>query len=149
MSASFKVREFHHAFGIPVLDKPQVPPQERTLLKMKLILEETLETIGAAYPGLAPYLTEVHDDIVKKMKLHGGDAVNLPEVADGLADVIYVVTGTNLEFGIDGDAVFSVVHEANMKKIGGSHSPLGKIMKPEGWVAPDIKGELVRQGWKK
>lgn len=71
---------------------------------------------------------------------------DLPAIADGLADLIYVALGTAIAYGIDLRPVWSAVHAANMAKIGGPTREDGKVLKPEGWQPPDIKGILERQG---
>ena len=73
--------------------------------------------------------------------------VKMADLADGLADIDYVVEGTRLEFGIDGDAIAEEVHRANMAKAGGPIAPNGKRLKPPGWTPPDIEGELRKQRW--
>jgi hypothetical protein len=37
------------------------------------------------------------------------------------------------------------VHEADRGKVGGGVRGDGKVLKPEGWVAPDVAGVLARQ----
>jgi len=39
------------------------------------------------------------------------------------------------------------VQAANCAKVGGATREDGKILKPKNWVAPDIEGELRKQGW--
>jgi hypothetical protein len=66
-------------------------------------------------------------------------------VADAIADLLYVVLGTAVACGIDIQPVWDVVHEANMKKLGGERRADGKRLKPPGWQPPDIAGILARQ----
>jgi len=73
---------------------------------------------------------------------------NLPDIADAIGDLKYVLEGTNLAFGIDGEPVWDAIQKANMAKAGGSVDEHGKRMKPPGWTPPDIEGELRKQGWK-
>jgi predicted HAD superfamily Cof-like phosphohydrolase len=116
-----KVEQFHRKFGQPVLTVPQLADESRSALRQRLLEEECEETIAAM--------------------VHG----NLVEVADGLADLIYVALGTALEYGIDLDPVFKEVHRSNMDKIPGNLREDGKILKPEGWQPPDIAGVLRDQ----
>jgi predicted HAD superfamily Cof-like phosphohydrolase len=75
--------------------------------------------------------------------------INLAELADGLADLDYVVEGTRLEFGIDGEPIAEIVHIACMAKLAVCANcdgrGCGQTIKPEGWKPPDIEGEIVRQ----
>ncbi len=75
------------------------------------------------------------------------DEENMPGIADGLADLIYVCIGTAVRFGIDLPAVWDAVHQANMAKFGpGSwRDETGKVRKPAGWQHPDVIGILQSQ----
>ena len=70
------VSEFHETFGAPVLETPQIPSKERCDLRINLMQEE---------------LDEIKEAIEK------GDVT---EVADGLCDLMYVLCGSILEFGM-------------------------------------------------
>ncbi|WP_116105571.1 nucleoside triphosphate pyrophosphohydrolase family protein [Lewinella sp. IMCC34191] len=88
------VAEFHRTFHVPVLPNPTIPPPDRCALRVNLLQEE---------------LNELREAI------NQGDLV---EVADALADLQYVLSGTVLEFGL-GDkfrALFDEVHRSNMSK---------------------------------
>jgi predicted HAD superfamily Cof-like phosphohydrolase len=119
------VREFHKLFEVPILDKPMIPPMERALLRISLIKEEFDELVGAAQDQ------------------------DLVEVADALADLLYVVYGTALEYGIPVDAVFDEVHRSNMTKVwadGTVHRrDDGKILKPDTYSPADVKSILERK----
>lgn len=114
------VAAFHKACDVPILDVPKFPSSERMTLRIKLIEEEVSETILAI-----------------------GRAEDICEVADGIADAIYVLVGTALEYGIPLDRVWNEVQRANMAKIDPSTGKVikredGKVLKPLGWVSPDI-----------
>ncbi len=145
------VRAFHRAGEQPIVAVPTVPPVERRTLRIKLIAEEMGETMEAI----------ANDD--------------LPEIADGIADSIYVLVGTALEYGIDLSAVWAEVQRSNMAKFpvcerckgtGENQPPRGpelmcfdcngrgtqllrradgKISKPLGWTPPDIAAVLAAQ----
>ena len=121
MSFYTDVRDFHQAFGQRIGDKPELPDVSERTLRIKLITEEFNELCDA----------EEANDIV--------------EVADALADIIYIACGTAVSYGIPLDDVFAEVHRSNMSKLVGGkviRREDGKIQKPEGWTAPDIKGVL-------
>jgi len=109
-----QLREFHERFGVPVLERPWIPAEDRRSLRAALIAEEA---------------SELQDAI---------ETANLIEIADGIADLIYVAIGTALEFGIPLERVWEEVHRTNMQKVGGAIRADGKILKPEGWQAPQI-----------
>ena len=88
------VEEFHNTFKAPVLINPQIPSKERCDLRISLISEE---------------LEEMKEAIEK------GDVF---EVADGLADLMVVLCGSILEFGMGDkfEKLFEEVHRSNMSK---------------------------------
>lgn len=146
---------FHRTAGIPVLETPTVPADERVRLRLRLIAEEFLELLDATFDDTNDNagLENLHDqvaDVVEGWWVRP----SLPDVADALADLDYVIEGARLEFGIDGVPVFAEVQRANMAKFlnGGPAAsqirPDGKILKPVGWEPPDIVKVLMDQGWR-
>jgi predicted HAD superfamily Cof-like phosphohydrolase len=124
MSFYTDVKDFHIAFGQRVGEKPELPvDSNERKLRIRLLKEEFEEYMAA----------EIDEDIV--------------EVADALADLIYIACGTAVSYGIPLDKVFEEVHRSNMAKLVDG-KPLyredGKVMKPEGWTAPDIEGVLKK-----
>lgn len=123
MNVFTDVREFHEKFfpgSIPT--SPRIPPSSVRQLWITLVEEETAELLKA--------LRE--DDLVM--------------VADGVADLIYVILGTAVHYGIPFPAIWEAVHGANMKKIGGGRRSDGKVLKPEDWSSPDIAAILSKYG---
>lgn len=117
------VLEFHRKFRPDLIGTtPKVPPIDVEELRRRLIDEEVDETIDAMYD----------DDI--------------PRIADGIADAIYVLIGTAVSYGIDLPKVWDAVHAANMAKVGGAVRADGKVLKPAGWQPPDVAGILASQG---
>jgi predicted HAD superfamily Cof-like phosphohydrolase len=144
-----QVRQFHEFCDIPVLDKPAVPDEARGRLRIKLVAEEFVELLVSVV-GRSSAVVKIEEGIAllleQSFDQRGG--VDLPAFVDALADLDYVVAGTRLEFGIDGEPIANLVHAANMTKGSGPLREDGKRMKPPGFVPPDIAGELRRQGWK-
>lgn len=88
-------------------------------------------------------LSEEYIEYLKAESEH--DAV---EILDGLLDIIVVAYGTALSY-FGPDVVRQAAHEvafSNLSKVVGEGLPIkredGKIMKPEGWLPPNIKGVL-------
>ena len=81
-----------------------------------------------------------------------GDGAGL---ADAYADLLYVLLGGAEEAGFDLDIVFAIVADANDEKIDWKKGePFatredGKILKPEGWEAPEpkIREALMLNDW--
>ena len=115
------VKDFHQAFGQRVGETPELPSKEERELRRKLLAEEYTEYVVAEY----------NNDIV--------------EIADALADIIYIAAGTAVSYGIPLDRVFSEVHRSNMAKLVDGkviRRSDGKVQKPDGWNPPDIKAIL-------
>ncbi len=115
-SAIEDVALFHNRFDIPIRDKAILPSMQERKLRHMLLQEEFNE-----------YLKAERED-------------NIVEIADALGDIIYVALGTALVYGIPMEEVFDAIHRSNMTKI--KNPDGGKVMKPEGWKAPDIASIL-------
>ena len=139
-----QVTEFHKAIGQPIAESPTYIPDARVRLRAALIAEEFFETMESMFDD--EHLRLLKGEVLDVLRV-ASVAVDMPGLADGMADLDYVVEGTRLEFGIDGEPIAAAVHAANMRKVGGPISPQGKRLKPPGWTPPDIAGELVKQGW--
>lgn len=143
-----QVREFHQAFGVPVLDRPQVPSDDRVRLRLRLVAEEFCELLESCLHPDDERANDCMDEIRDWIRnaISCDMSVNLKEAADALADIQYVLHGTALEMGVDMGPIEDAVHASNMAKAGG---PIvnGKITKPQGWKPPDIAGLLKKQGW--
>ena len=115
------VDAFHEAFGLLRAQAPQLPDEPARQLRIDLLYEEYCE-----------YLKGEEDD-------------DLVQIADALADMIYIALGTAVAYGIPLDRVFAEVHKSNMAKLVDGkviRRADGKILKPETWTPPDIKGVL-------
>jgi predicted HAD superfamily Cof-like phosphohydrolase len=147
MNITEQLLEFHEVMAVPVLAEPTVPTDDRVRLRCRLIAEECIEFLEACYPYAHDTIKALRAEIayLTNPDVYHAIRVSLPEAADALADIAYVVEGTNLEFGIDGAAVLSEVHRANMAKADGPVREDGKRLKPPNWVGPDIAAVLARQ----
>lgn len=121
------VEEFHHAYGVPVGSRPTLDVGETVRALRQSLMREELAEVCAAI-----------------------NRRDLIEVADGLADLLYVVYGTAITFGIDLDAVVREVHRSNMTKLGADGRPIyradGKVMKGPGFEPPRIAEVLKLAG---
>src|SRR5512135_2868913 len=117
------VLDFHRAIDAlnHVGQSPGIPDSHLLCLKWDLVSEE---------------FDELEEAI---------DARDVTGVADACADLIYVVIGLALAYGIDLRGVWAEVHRSNMAKVGGGRRADGKHLKPDGWTAPDVAGVLGRQ----
>mgnify|MGYP000311711871 CR=1 FL=1 len=103
--------------------KAEFPDATTTHLRVDLI-EEELDELKEAI---------ANDDLV--------------EVADALADLLYVVYGAGAAFGINLDACFHEVHSSNMSKLGEDGKPIyredGKVMKGPNFREPALRDILT------
>lgn len=115
------VVEFHRKFGLPVpTDGParNLTPEEFEF-RLKFLHEE-----------LAEYASAV---------CHG----NLVQVADALADLVYMALGTAAMHRLPFGDVWAAVQKANMTKVRASSAAQSKrgsaldVVKPAGWVGPE------------
>lgn len=112
-----QVLDFHKKFDCYIGKKPSVPKQGAPALRKKLIREEYLELVSALDEG------------------------NLTEIADGIADCIYVLIGTAISYGLNLPSVWEIIHSHNMQKTGGKRSD-GKVLKTQKDGKPDIENQL-------
>lgn len=67
---------------------------------------------------------------------------NLAEVADGAVDAVYVILQLCVTLAIPFDKVWDEIHKSNMAKVLPTGEVLrradGKILKPFGWLRPDV-----------
>ena len=115
------VAEFHRKFDIPVGDRPFIPDEAIRQLRVRLIQEE-------------------FDELQEAMA-----AQDLPAVAKELADLLYVVYGTAVSYGLDMDPIFREVHRSNLSKVGGYKREDGKWVKPPTYSPADVTSLLASQ----
>lgn len=118
------VREFHRVTDTPVGTTPCLPSDKRIQLRERLIREELKELYVAQARG------------------------KLDEIAEESIDLIYVLIGMLVEYGIPVEKVWDAKHGANMAKADPVTGKVvkradGKILKPEGWKPADIAGVMV------
>ena len=116
------VRDFHAKHGLLIGDRPTFPDQNEIQFRENLILEEIKETLQA-----------IQDR-------------NLVELADGIADSIYVLLGCAISFGVDLRPVWEEVQKSNMSKDTGDKRGDGKVVKGPNFQPPNIKSILKEQG---
>jgi|TARA_B100000959_G_scaffold111717_1_gene117845 predicted HAD superfamily Cof-like phosphohydrolase len=113
------VKKFMEIFGQEVKAKAEFPSDKIVKLRYNLIKEEL-------------------DEFEKALK-----DKNLKEVADALADILYVTYGAGHAFGIDLDKCFDEVQRSNMSKLGENGKPIyndqGKVMKGPNYFEPNLK----------
>jgi len=142
----YRVSEFHRVYGQPIEETPRVPSDDVVRLRARLIAEEFVEMMEATF-GACHAIDEEIGDVIENSKVD----VDLPDYADALADMAYVIEGANLTFGINSTAVLAEVQRANLSKLGSDGKPVrredGKIVKGPNFSPPDVSKILRAQGW--
>ena len=139
-----KVREFHSSFNHYISDSPTLTPDGcenvKALhdLRYKLIEEELREFKEAL------------------------DTNDLVAVGDAVTDLLYVVFGAGIVYGLPMEELFAEVHNSNMTKLGDDGKPIlngincpldtdrpvGKVIKGPKYREPDLKSIIDRHSVK-
>tara|TARA_R100000951_G_scaffold88118_1_gene76104 strand:+ start:433 stop:822 length:390 start_codon:yes stop_codon:yes gene_type:complete len=115
-----QLKEFNQAFKIEDAKKPRLINKEESDLRWRLMDEENLEYLEACE----------QKDIV--------------EVADALADQLYILCGTILKHGMGNiiEDLFNEVHRSNMSKLDENGNRIvredGKILKSSLYTPPNL-----------
>jgi len=112
---SEKVLDFRLKLKLPVSAEPRLLTAEDASFYARFVMEELSEFL----------------------KAH--ERKDLPEAADAVIDLIYVMVGCAHHMGLPFNTLFDVVHKANMQKEPGEtkRGIKADAIKPEGWVAPE------------
>ena len=116
-----RVYNFHKTFNIPHPDKPTILDNDGITRRMNLMIEELQELESAMSAG------------------------DLVEIADGIADLLYVVYGTAVEHGLDMYEINREVHRSNMSKVGGHKRADGKWIKPDNYSPANLQPIIDKQ----
>jgi predicted HAD superfamily Cof-like phosphohydrolase len=156
------VKAFHGVYGMPIRHPREANSdfshiaRERLAMRFALIEEEYKELVEALdlKVNFSYSFMDEEGDWVVAQDLE--DAINntenfdLPEVADACEDLKYVVTGFELEMGIDPHAVLREVQASNLTKMGEDGKPIrradGKILKGPNWIEADPEFALRAVG---
>ena len=118
MSNQQKVRDFQEAFNSNIGTMPVLPNTNERDLRIKLLREEFEEYLDG----------EENNDIV--------------EISDALGDMLYIIYGTAVSYGIPLEDIFDEIHNSNMSKLDENGKPIfrddGKVLKGPNYFKPDI-----------
>lgn len=116
-----KVLEFHQKFDMHIGAEAKFPDDNTINLRRDLIEEE---------------LREYYQSV---------EARDIVNVAKELADIVYVIHGTAIAYGINLDKVFNLVHNNNMSKLQPDGTVKrredGKVIKPDNFKNLELKYE--------
>lgn len=123
-----QVLEFHKAGGHVINTAPTIIDFQTHAFRLRLMAEEAQELVDAMFAG------------------------NIQSIAKELADLLYVVYGTAISYGLDMEPISAEVHRSNMTKFGhpGEYEATcdesgksikdsgGKTLKPSCYEPPDL-----------
>lgn len=113
-----KVKQFHEIYDCNIGVQAAFPNDAERDLRKKLLQEEFEE-----------YLKAEADN-------------NLVEVADALGDMLYIIYGTAVSYGIPINEIFDEIHNSNLSKLDENGLPIrredGKVLKGPNYFKPDI-----------
>ena len=118
-----KVRKFHEKMELAV-DQPF--SKELLEFRMKLIFEEVQELAEAGFQ------LEGNIDQVETYVL-------MQDFLKELCDVVYVLKGTAVSFGLDFDKAYNLVHKSNMSKLPVVKCEHGKVLKGKNYKPPVLE----------
>lgn len=156
------VKTFHELYGMPTLRPSEAQEdfshitKERLAMRFRLIEEEyreLCEAMDIRVDFKYSYMDEEGDWIAAfglEDAIVNTDNRDLPEVADACEDLKYVITGFELEMGIDPHAVLGEVQASNLTKMGDDGKPIhradGKLLKGPSYVQADPEAALRMMG---
>ena len=112
------VLEFHKTYGSNIGDTPRLPSEAERKLRRDLLEEEYKEYI------------------------HGEETHDLVEIADALGDMLYIIYGTAVSYGLPINEIFQEIHDSNMSKLDEHGKPIyredGKILKGPNYFKPNL-----------
>jgi predicted HAD superfamily Cof-like phosphohydrolase len=118
MSLEQQVNQFNETYKKDMSPIPRLPTEPEATLMVDLIDEERMEL---------------------KRAIDNGDLV---EVADAIADILYVTAQQARLIGLPIDALLREVQRSNMSKLGADGKPVyredGKVLKGPNFSEPDI-----------
>lgn len=126
---------------------PQIPDKHTLELRARLIAEEFSELLmGFGFGFSLNIWNSENPDNNFYESYSSVTKPNLVSIADGIADLTVVSTGTGLACGIPVEEIQEAVDENNLKKFGpgGYRDSNGKWIKPIGFKGPDIQGIISR-----
>lgn len=149
LSIAQRVFEFSKAADDPIPDEPRVPTAEETDFLIRMLMDEILEVLSIHYDSQLAK-SKLYEMIRTAKSLPKEPEPTVESFADGVCDIIIYALHSCCKMGIDMDPVFDEVMNANMRKRNPETGKFdrradGKIVKPKGFVPPDVKSAICKK----
>ena len=119
-----RVKEFHEKMELAI-DQPY--SKELMDFRLRLLFEEIQELASAALD------IETNLDVEERH-------VMMQDLLKEMCDVVYVIKGMAVSFGMDFDKAFELVHKSNMSKLPLIKDANGKVQKGLNYEPPILEG---------
>ena len=119
-----RVKEFHEKMELAI-DQPY--SKELMDFRLRLLFEEIQELASAAFDIETNEHTEERH-------------VMMQDLLKEMSDVVYVIKGMAVSFGMDFDKAFELVHKSNMSKLPLIKDANGKVQKGLNYEPPILEG---------
>ena len=156
LSNAEDVKEFTEGYlNIKCPDKPNPLSQSEVFFIIRMVmseLDELATTVTSNDEECKEFMFNALRKIDKCQNYEYNSEIELIGAqADSMVDAWYYMLNTASKHGINLSKLFNIVHQANMnKRDPKTHKFIrresdGKVVKPEGWMPPDVEGEIMRQ----
>lgn len=149
------VREFtEESSGMKLPMRPVPMTRDEVRFIVRMVIGEMMElctTVNESVKDTQDFFSKCFDECdLPRVNSHEKSEIEImAEQYDSFVDAWYYMLNMAAKKGVDLDGIFNQVHGANMAKRfpdGTFHRREdGKVIKPEGWIEPDIVGEIKRQ----
>lgn len=119
-----RVREFHEKMELAI-DQPY--SKELMDFRLRLLFEEIQELASAALD----IETSTNPEEINVM---------MQDLLKEMCDVVYVIKGMAVSFGMDFEKAFELVHKSNMSKLPLIKDSNGKVQKGLNYEPPTLEG---------
>lgn len=150
-----KVKQFTEEAGFVCPSTPQLMNRKEVEFLVKMVLSEMQELVDTVTDSHEESVAFMHNcvgvDPSKRSNTTKTEFEIIGEQADAAVDSYIYMLNAFCKKGVDLSKIFDIVHESNMAKRDPKTGKFirresdGKILKPEGWKAPDITAEIIRQ----
>lgn len=155
ISDAERVKEFSEGSkGKPCPETPNEMTKNEVGFVIGMVLSELVEMAQTVCESDEEAVEFVKSRVATDLK-HYNTPSSMEELiadqADAAVDAIYYLYNCFAMKGVNLSKIFDIVHQANLAKRDPATGQYirresdGKVIKPPGWKAPDIRSEIVRQ----